>query len=601
MHEEPDSPSRSAQPLPSITELPNPLTHNMDLADADGIVRLLRQTDAQIINGYQDFPAIADRGMLDTLSECVDRILEMLNRPGASRVVISGAGTSGRLAMLASREINAMLSQRGRAPVARFTMAGGAAALVRAEEGAEDLPDRGVSDLQAAIGEATNLVYIGITCGMSAPYIAGQLDWAAERPNTFCILLGFSPLSRARRIPINGWGEKTFADVAERIATDPRHLVLTPIVGPEAITGSTRMKSGTATGIVLQLLIFCAFARMGVLRPEELGAVGYTQERNLDAMRRFLLQYETARNVAYLQSDHLAAFIEAGGRALKAGRHIYYLGSGNAGILGLIDASECPPTYGASFHDVRGFVDGGWGTILGPEGRAPEPRNPADSTLFRFDLTDFERDHLPGVQAGDLVIALGEGDLHERVVGMLAQCRQRGATTGAISIIRPGFKRSRWIDAEIFCPLSLPVPSYVENGTAFAEMSTKLILNGITTGAHILKGKVYRNYMVDLRITNSKLYIRAVGIVARLMEVSNQHAEAALLSSIYETDQLQPQHLQAPLSDHVAAATGKERIVPTAMLLATGRFSLQEARQALEKEPIVRQLLVSYIPQGGDL
>jgi len=584
-----------APPLPSITELPNPLTANMDMADPDGIVRLLRQSDAQIINGYQDFPAIADRVMLDQLSRAVDRILEVLNGPGTSRVVISGAGTSGRLAMLAAREINAFLVARGKRPIARFCIAGGAGALVRAEEGAEDLPQRGAADLAEATGDARNLVYVGITCGMSAPYIAGQLDWAQERPDTLAILLGFSTLPRARRIPIEGWEGVTFADVAQRIAKDPRHIVLTPIVGPEPITGSTRMKSGTATGIVLQLLMFCAFAKHGVLTPEEQGRLGFSRERTIDSLRRFLVHYEMARNTAYLQCDHLAAMIEVAGKALRLGRHIYYLGTGSLGILGLIDASECPPTYGASFHDVRGFVDGGWTTILGPDVAPPKAKGKDDASLFRFDLEDFARDILPGLEAGDVVIGLGEGDVSPRVRALLGEARAKGATTGAVVVTPPDVPRGPWLDVDIFTPLPLTVPGYVKGGSAFSELATKMLLNGITTGAHVLRGKVYSNYMVDLRITNTKLYHRALGIVAKLMEVSNQHAETALLSAIYDIDYLQPGHMQAPVSAHVSAASVRSRVVPTAMLLATGRFSLGEAQAALDREPVVRQLLEEHL------
>jgi N-acetylmuramic acid 6-phosphate (MurNAc-6-P) etherase len=353
------------------------------------------------------------------------------------------------------------------------------------------------------------------------------------------------------------------------------------------------MKSGTATGIILQLLMFCSFARYGVLTDEELSQIGFSSERTLDSMRQFLLQYETARNCAYLESDHLADIIELAGDALKAGRNIYYLGSGNHGILGLIDASECPPTYGATFEDVRGYLAGGWSTLL-PDGvEPPKASIPEDDSLFSFDLPDFESQKLPQVGEGDLVIGIGKANMNAEVQRLVKAAKAQGAKTAAI-LATPEHGHD-WLDVDIFLPLTMPMPGYVKGGSAFSEMAMKLILNGITTGAHVLAGKVFSNYMIDLRITNSKLYERAIKIICKLMEVNRHHAETSLLSAIYQTDSLHPAQAQAPVSQHVATAAPRGKVVPAAMLIATGNFSCSEAEQALAKEPIIRQLLEQYL------
>ena len=236
----------------------------------------------------------------------------------------------------------------------------------------EDNVDAGRRAIEAALRGCGRALYIGITCGFSAPYVAAQLDYCIGRAGTTAVLLGFNPIDRARRVPIEGW-DRTFADVAAAMVAADNCIFLNPVVGPECHTGSTRMKGGSATKLLLEAIFALA-----------LGAEGGSRVQP-EAVRPVLLEYAAAVRGAYAEPAALAAGVEAAGAALRAGGRLLYLGEGTPGVCSLVDASECPPTYNATAEDVRAFVRGGYEVLgnddgdLAPLGRpaAAPPRGPA--------------------------------------------------------------------------------------------------------------------------------------------------------------------------------------------------------------------------------
>jgi len=114
------------------------------------------------------------------------------------------------------------------------------------------------------------------------------------------------------------------------------------------------------------------------------------------------------------------------------------------------------------------------------------------------------------------------------------------------------------------------------------------VLNALTTGAHILCGKVYQNRMVDLRISNNKLYYRTLGIIQHITGVSAEQARRCLLRAIFQTARLTPAMLHATPSRCVEAATNATKVVPKALVMAGGRVSYAEADRMIRREPIVR-------------
>ncbi|MCX7625327.1 MAG: hypothetical protein N2Z21_03845 [Candidatus Sumerlaeaceae bacterium] len=567
--------------LRSLTETPNPLTQDIDLATPLGIVRLLRQTDAQIFAGYNTFCGFYDTPSLEGMAKVARLTAEFLKND-RGLVVLSGAGTSGRLAMFLAREFNDLSRRFGRQPY-RYLIAGAAPALIQAQEGAEDDPYQAQEDLKALVPEEAEVLYFGITCGFSAPYIAGQLEYALQKASWHAVLVGFNPLELARTTLVEGW-PLSFKDTAEKVATAPNGTILNPVVGPEPITGSTRMKSGTATKILLEI-VFSAGHRLhcGQLTPAELPSY----------IVRGLQTYERAYRSVYLSADTLGTVVELAGKALHGKGHIYYLGGAgrsqkqsselervDGGILGLIDASECPPTFGADFEDVRGFVENGWQCLF-PEGGTDLS---SKASHYRISLNDFEEVKLPCVTDRDLCIFIGKPPQANKLLEALSS---RGVKTVSIC----------WDDMPLSTDLTIILPIAYDEGLGLApiEMGIKLVLNAITTGGHVLAGKVYGNRMVDLRISNNKLFHRTISIITDLMGVSAEEALEALLKSIFQTDTLTESQRESAVSQCIELAKNVEKVVPKALLLATGQFTYRQACEALAQNPIVRAVIGEYV------
>ncbi len=556
----------------SITESPNELTTDIDVASPEEMVRLLRASDAQIYNGYRGFPALCDDAITAKIEQAVTWAAPLMGRSD-SVIVLSGAGTSGRLAMFAARTFNRFLQRRGKAPNFRHLIAGTDLALIKAQEKAEDDPHQAWTDLEPLIEGKRSVLYVGITCAFAAPYVASQLLRLSERRGGKCILIGFNPQDRARALEIENW-DKTFADVVRMISTRRNCLILNPVVGPEPITGSTRMKGGSATKLLMEV-VFALGARQAGLLPGGRGGADLTA-----LVQTAVRGYESARVAAYSQAAGMASLIERGGDALRHGGHIYYVGAAEPGILGIVDASECPPTFGAAFGDVRGFLAGGWHTLLGPRHDLSEA-----GPWYRISLDNFLAEIAPTLTKRDLVVALPGGRREPKLAEALRTARTAGAATAMIHAggsNRIGLRT----DASVCVP---DVPRSLLPGTSvYGEYATKLILNALTTGAHVLTGKVYHNRMVDLRISNNKLWHRSIGIVVDIMGVCPETAKRCLLRSLYGVDRVTPALNNAKPSRHVEAATNASKVVPRALILAGSGATYAQAERLLKREPVVR-------------
>jgi N-acetylmuramic acid 6-phosphate (MurNAc-6-P) etherase len=127
-------------------------------------------------------------------------------------------------------------------------------------EASEDDPVVGAADLQHVTESFERVLFIGITCGLSAPYVGGQLEYCLDNLQKFTpVLMGFNPVSMARKIHVSKWANnRTFHDIASRMESTPEAIILNPIIGAEPISGSSRMKGGTATKIMLDTIFSLA-------------------------------------------------------------------------------------------------------------------------------------------------------------------------------------------------------------------------------------------------------------------------------------------------------------------------------------------------------
>ncbi len=578
--------------LPSITETPNELTNDIDLMDSTGICRLFRQTDSQMFNGWRHYPALYDDEILKKMETCIKQMAKILKVAGKKRIVISGAGTSGRLAMFAARTFNSVLRNLGHEPMFVHLIAGTNKALIKAQEGAEDDPHQAIVDLKNVIGTAKHVVYVGVTCGFSAPYIASQLEFTTRKKNYFSVLLGFNPVERARDVNVEKW-DKTFADVVYDIMNKKNCVILNPVLGPEPITGSTRMKGGSATKFMLEILFTLAFVEAGILPRKRLIPELRNTRDLIENIRTFLYLYNTAVLETYESLDQIREVMDSAGEALRHKSHIFYLGISPMGVLGTIDASECPPTFGADFEDVRGFIKGGWDWML--EGGDDDYLVNCGEPYYRIDFNEFEKEKLPRLKKQDIVIGIAADNKQVKLfLPYIKRAKKKGAHTALIVMNAPDLDSRTRNSFDFVITPRLSRHAAFPGGDFFAQLSLKLILNAITTSAHIFSGKVYQNRLVDLRISNNKLFYRTMGILQTILGIDRKTARRCVISAIYKTDNPPPAMLRKPISEHVDVATPQEKVVPLALLLCTGKFDVERASRLIQRTPIIRTIVEKY-------
>lgn len=216
----------------------------------------------------------------------------------------------------------------------------------------------------------------------------------------------------------------------------------------------------------------------------------------------------------------IAQAVDLAAAALRAGGRLIYLGAGTSGRLGILDASECPPTFGVPHGMVVGLIAGGQGAMFKAVEGAED-----DAALGEADLKALN------LAAHDMVIGLAASGRTPYVIGALRFARQLGCPTAAISCNpdSPIAKEAQVAISPMVGPEALTGSTRMKSGTA-----QKLVLNMISTGAMVKLGKVYQNLMVDVKATNDKLVDRACRIVMEATGAVRSQAEEALAQTGFE-------------------------------------------------------------------
>jgi N-acetylmuramic acid 6-phosphate etherase len=218
------------------------------------------------------------------------------------------------------------------------------------------------------------------------------------------------------------------------------------------------------------------------------------------------------------QGDQIAAAVELAAATFRARGRLFYVGAGTSGRLGVLDASECPPTFGTDPEMVQGIIAGGPAALTrSQEGAEDDPADGADAIDAH------------SIDARDFVVGIAASGTTPFVHGAIHRARELGAHTAIIACTQPPADLIAACDVAI-----VPVvgPEVVTGSTRLkAGTATKLVLNTITTGAMILIGKTYGNLMVDMRASNAKLADRAERIVMEVTGVSRKHARAQLAAA----------------------------------------------------------------------
>ncbi len=195
---------------------------------------------------------------------------------------------------------------------------------------------------------------------------------------------------------------------------------------------------------------------------------------------------------------------------MRIGGRLFYIGAGTSGRLGVVDASECPPTYGVPFDWVVGIIAGGDGAIRKAVEYAEDDAEQAWNDLSAFDIT-----------GKDVVVGIAASGRTPYVIGGLKAANEHGLVTGCV-VCNSGSA----VAAEAQYPVEVVVgPEFVTGSTRMkAGTAQKLVLNMLSTGVMIQLGRVKGNKMVDMQLTNHKLVDRATRMVMQATGLGEQEA-----------------------------------------------------------------------------
>ncbi len=198
------------------------------------------------------------------------------------------------------------------------------------------------------------------------------------------------------------------------------------------------------------------------------------------------------------QIEHIAAAVETVVASIKAGGRVFYVGAGTSGRLGVIDAAECPPTFGTPPHLFQGIIAGGYGAIV----RAREGSE---------DREDLARRAMARRRVGrkDVVVGLAACRRTPYVVAALAHARQVGASTVYITC-NPGLAGD---EADVVIAVDVGPEAVMGSTRMKCGTAEKMVLNMISTTSMVRLGKVYGNMMVDLMANSEKLRQRSARII----------------------------------------------------------------------------------------
>lgn len=216
----------------------------------------------------------------------------------------------------------------------------------------------------------------------------------------------------------------------------------------------------------------------------------------------------------------IAQAIDAIADRLRDGGRLFYLGAGTSGRLGVLDASECPPTFGVPPALVRGLIAGGDGALRNAvEGAEDDPDGAARDLAAQCFSTK------------DALVAISASGYAPYCVGGLRYARSVGALAVSVAC-----NESAPMSADADIAIEAPTgPEILSGSTRLkAGTATKMILNMLSTGVMVRLGKIYKNLMVDLRATNAKLQDRVVRIVMHATGLSRMASEDLLMQCGHE-------------------------------------------------------------------
>ena len=273
----------------------------------------------------------------------------------------------------------------------------------------------------------------------------------------------------------------------------------------------------------------------------------------IDIVRKINEEDQIVARAVEDESSNIARAIDIIAKQFLVGGKLYYFGAGTSGRLGVLDASECPPTFGADPSMVQGFIAGGDSAL----------RISVEGAEDNFELGEKDAEILT---KNDVCVAISASGNPKYLLGVLAQAEKIGCKTIALTC-----NHKAAILEEVGLGICVEVGPEVIAGSSRMKAGTaqKMVLNMLTTGAMIKIGKTYENFMIDLMPTNEKLKDRAIRIVQQIAEVNASTALKTLLECEWK--------------------------VKVAILMLKCKLSKDEAKELLRKNcGVLRRALASF-------
>ena len=216
------------------------------------------------------------------------------------------------------------------------------------------------------------------------------------------------------------------------------------------------------------------------------------------------------------QLSAIEQFVSAAETKIKQGGRLFYIGAGTSGSLGVLDASECPPTFGVEDDIVIGIIAGGDGAL-----RVAKEGAEDDLNLAWKDLSEYK------INSNDIALGIASSGTTPYVLGGLQACKEAGIVTGTL-VCNPNSPIASIVDY----PIEVIVgPEFITASTRMkAGTAQKMVLNMISTSLMIKLGRVKGNKMVDMKLSNQKLKARALRMVMEECGVSQERAEELLFT-----------------------------------------------------------------------
>ena len=216
------------------------------------------------------------------------------------------------------------------------------------------------------------------------------------------------------------------------------------------------------------------------------------------------------------QAEAIAEMIELVAQRMRVGGRLFYVGAGTSGRLGVLDASECPPTFGSDPSLVQGRIAGGLEALVRSQEGAEDDREAGRAVVAEADIG-----------SSDFLLGIATSGTTPYVQAAVEEAAARGAGTGFLSCSEPP-ERMREVADVLVTPIV--GPEVIAGSTRMkAGTATKLVLNALSTGVMVRLGKVYTNLMVDLRAVSLKLVDRSIRIVSAVCSIPREEARELLL------------------------------------------------------------------------